>query len=291
MRLLSAAVVLGLVATGFVSAQEPSPFIGTFAIADGSVVLRIKPVASGFHGAVQTAAGWLVLDAKANGGKLEGTVYTQPQTVPLVAVPIEGGLNVSTAGVTTIFMRVSTDHQLEGVDLSPYMTATPQAPPGGPGPDFDESYSQADPGHATENRSTTPSAPAPAPGAVQHSDPALFQAIAGSRLAYYTRTSILNDSTASSLTFVSFCPDSRFYVQTEGSFSVEGYGGNAQGANRGQRSGTWQIFHAQGVPSLRLVFADGTVTEYPINLQGLYDGRWRVGNTQYAIERGKAVCY
>lgn len=87
-------------------------------------------------------------------------------------------------------------------------------------------------------------------------------------------------------------PDSRpSSWRYQGSFSVEGYGGNAQGANRGQRSGTWQIFHAQGVPSLRLAFADGTVTEYPINMQGLYDGRWRVGNTQYAIERGKAVCY
>lgn len=278
-------------------AQAPSPFVGTFAKPDGTVIIYLKPVPSGFHGAMQTQIGWFALDAKQAGSQISGTIYNQAASIPWSATPAEGGLRVAYNGEAdaSIYTRVSFDHQLGDVDITPYLTREPTAgtpPPGDAPPDSDYSYSQSMPGHAGEQRNTNPSARRPAPGSVTHSDPQLFQAIAGSRLVYYTRTSILNDSTASSITYVSFCPDNRFFIQYDSSFSVEGdTGGNAQGAGYGNKSGIWQIIHQQGAPAVKLAFANGEVSVNPINLQHLQAGRWRVGNTQYAIERGKAVCY
>ena len=118
----------------------------------------------------------------------------------------------------------------------------------------------------------------------------IFDQIAGSQLVFYTRTAYLNDSKASSITYVNFCGDGRFNLNYDGSFSVEGDYGNAQGASNGSNYGTWQVDLFQGNPIVTLFFADGTKSVNPVNKANLQAGRWRVGNTQYAIQRNKAVC-
>lgn len=250
-------LILAVSGSGPVSAQNPGTqpdtrFVGTFTTGVGSALLQMKWVDGGVHGLLVTGGGSVALDGAVADGVLEGRVYLPAGPVPFRATPVSGGLSIAAAGSTDVFHQVSTEHELHDVDLSPYLTAA--------------EVETVD-------------------------DAGLRSLVAGSRLVYYTRTSYLNDSMASSLTYVNFCPDGTFTIQTEGSFSVEGdYGGNAHGASSGGQAGTWELAEVQGAPVVRMAFADGSVTVNPIDRARLQQGRWRDGNTQYAVERGRAVC-
>lgn len=147
-------------------------------------------------------------------------------------------------------------------------------------------------GTSTEKKKTAakpvPSTQSPYPA---HNDPELYNLIAGSQLVFYTRTSILNSNTASSITYVNFCRNGNFRVNSDGSFMVEGdYGGSAQGATYGQYFFTWQLVLYENQPAMFFAYGDGTTGVRIIDKTKVKQGRWRIGNTQYALLKNKVNC-
>ncbi len=240
------------------SQAQNTAFTGMFTAQNGTLILRLKPVDNEYHGTLQTTNYMLVLKGLVSQGKMSGTLFTETGNYAFDATANNGILNVFFDGKTYRYDQVSQDHQLDGFDLTPYFK-----------------------NDASKNTESTNSG---------GKNP-YYNQIAGSQLVFYQRTSYLNDSNASSLTYVNFCPDGRFGINYEGSFSVEGdYGGNAHGAGYGTNYGTWEIIAHQGGHAVRLHFANGEQGIYPINPQHLQAGRWRIGNTQYALQQGKVSC-
>lgn len=236
-------------------------FVGTFNNAQYTISLQMKSVPGGYHGVVKSTDGLFAVSAQKTGQQLKGVIYTQAGNIDFKAIPQNGVLAISAMGKTEAYYKSSSNHQLASIDLSTYMTNTAEIPAGTNNPN--------------------------ASGETQ-----LFQLIAGSQLAIYNRTSILNDSNASSLTYINFCANGRFSINFDGSFSVEGnYGSNAQGASRGKYSGNWKLLQSANGPQVQLQYSNGQNTNYPVYKNYLLQGSWRVGNTQYAIQRNKAICY
>ena len=248
---------------------QSSAYEGTFMTPNGAVSLQLKEMSTEWHGVLVSTEGMFALKAQTNANGIEGTVYTQVGNYGFTGAPVQGGLSIVSEGVTYTFYQTSTEHNLAQVDLTPYFG-------GGAG---GNPQSSGDTGGNTSN--------VPYSG----DEKELFNYIAGGQLVYYQRTSILNDSNASSITYVNFCADGRFNLNYDGGFSVEGdYGGNAHGASRGSNYGTWHLENRQGTVMGILNFANGTQSVQAINRNYLMQGRWRIGNTQYAFVRNKAVC-
>ncbi|MEM1336334.1 MAG: hypothetical protein AAF634_00610 [Bacteroidota bacterium] len=255
-----------LLITGQVYAQ--STFTGTFMTPDATMRLQFKPTNGEIHGLLVSTAGMYALKATTGSTTISGTVFTDAGNYAFSGQVMQGGLSIVSEGVSYSFYQTSTEHQLDGVDLSPY---------------FEDTTAQ-------KQAKTTPTTHTSNPN-YSASEQEVFNYIAGGQLVYYQRTSYLNDSNASSLTYVNFCADGRFSLNWDGGFSVEGdYGGNAHGVTRGNTYGTWYLEDRQGTLMGILNFADGTQNAYAINQQYLAQGRWRIGNTQYAFVRNKAVC-
>jgi len=245
----------------YMSHAQHDAFSGAYTNAASNLGLRLKAVGNEYHGLIQSAQGSFALQAQVNGEQLLGKIYRQADVVDFTLSKMPGGLSMASVGYTEVFYLISSQHQLDGVDLTAYF-----------------------------KKGEKNTSPEPAAHEKAYDHPALLQMIAGSQLVFYTRTSYANDNTASAMTYINFCPNGQFYVQTEGSFSVEGYGGNAHGANQSTNSGSWQLVTYQGTPSVKLVYANGAQQVNPIDEERLQQGRWRVGNTQFAFLRGKAVC-
>lgn len=255
--------------TGTVAAQNGT-YSGTYMTPNGAVSLQLKEMPTEWHGVLMSSEGMFALKAQNKGNGITGTVYTQVGDYGFTGTPIQGGLNIVSEGITYTFYQTSTEHNLALVDLSPYFNSGLGDTP-------------------TESTGNTQSN---APNSEYSGDEQeLFNYIAGGQLVYYQRTSILNDSNASSITYINFCADGRFSLNYDGGFSVEGrYGGNAHGVTRGSNYGTWHLENRQGRVMGILNFADGTQNVQAINRNYLMKGRWRIGNTQYAFVRNKAVC-
>ena len=283
------ACLSGSVAT----AQAPS-FTGTYVNPSSTIALRFKLAGGAYHGLLQTDAANFAMEARASGPQLSGTIYAVNGPVPFSAVFQNGSLVFSAFGYTEPFQQTSPEHGLDGVDLTAFFNAGATAPatPPDPNADYDYSYAQQSTGQATEQRQANPEAgPLPDSPYPALQDAELRQLVAGSQVVYYTRTSYLSDNVASSITYVNFCPDGRFWVNYDGSFSVEGnYGGNAQGATYGRNSGRWQLVDYQGQPAVFLAYRNGNTAVNPLNKERLLQGRWRIGNTKYAVQRNKVVC-
>ena len=93
--------------------------------------------------------------------------------------------------------------------------------------------------------------------------------------------------------YIHLCPGGVFYSSSEASFSVGGEYDSARGGNRAwaggagvrQGGGQWAV---QG-DQLVLNHANGNVQNF--NVAEVRRGtRWRVGQFQYAAERGTASC-
>ncbi|UOY06594.1 hypothetical protein L0P88_22060 [Muricauda sp. SCSIO 64092] len=267
---MSSAAKLFCICTLFFSVLhgQNSSFTGTFITPNGAVGLQLKAVGSELHGLLVSTEGMYALKAENTATTINGTVFTNIGNYNFSGQAIQGGLNLVSEGVNYTFYQTSTQHELDAMDLTPYFTD----------------------GTATSTEETTDS---PTSKDMNYTGEAkeLFNYIAGSQLVFYQRTSIFNDSTASSITYVNFCADGRFSLNYDGGFSVEGrYGGNAHGVTRGKNYGTWHLERRQGAMVGVLNFADGTQSVYTINKNYLAQGRWRIGNTQYALARNKAVC-
>ncbi|MBK8044468.1 MAG: hypothetical protein IPK21_18500 [Haliscomenobacter sp.] len=267
--------------------SQSSVFTGTFLNASSTISVQYKQVGTAFHGLMQSSDGSnFAIKATVKGNQMTGTIYGATGPVAFTATAGANGITVSSSGFSDFFYKTSATHNLAGVDLTPYFVA-----PNGNG-DYDYSYSQSSNGQASESSRTSTNtggsavnSPYPA-----YNDSQLFGLIAGSQLVYYTRTSYVNDNTASSITYVNFCANGKFQINYDGSFGVEGYGGNAQGATYGQNSGKWQLVSYQGQPAVFLAFNNGTTSVNAVIKSNLVAGRWRVGNTQYALVRNKVSC-
>lgn len=275
-----------------VRAQQ-SGYAGTFVNPSNTLSLRFKPMGNAYHGLLQTNGGNFAMKGSLQGKQLTGTIYTVNGPVPFTAAWQNNGLVLSAFGYTEGFYLYSREHELDQVDLTPYMNdQAGQGTASGQQKDFDHSYSQHSAGHASESYQEYPqggaTAQSPYPAL---KDQELFNIVAGSQVVYYTRTSYLNDNTASSITYVNFCRNGTFTLNYDGSFMVEGYyGDNAGGASYGQNSGKWQLVNYQGQPAVFMAYSNGNTSVNPIQKQLLLQGRWRIGNTQYAIQRNKVNC-
>ncbi len=274
-------------------AQDVS-FSGTYLNGSNTIGLRFKPVGEEYHGLVQTNMGSFAFKGSQDGKTISGKIYAADGPVDFSATMGDYALSFTAFGYTDNFYRTSPQHELDYVDLTQYMVVQEEntTTPADPSEDYDYSYSQHNRGYATEKMQTYPdqsaSTESPYPAL---KDAELFNLVAGTQVVFYTRTSYLNDNLASSITYVNYCPDGRFWINYDGSFSVEGaYGDNAQGASYGRNSGLWQLVTYQGKPAVFLSFNNGNTSVYPIDKDLILQGRWRVGNTRYAVQRNKVTC-
>jgi len=252
---------------------QDSPFLGTFMASNGAVSLQLKAMPSEIHGVLTSTEGVYALKAKKKGAGIVGTVFTNVGNYGFKGEPMIGGLSIVSEGVTYTFYQTSTQHNLEHYDLTPYFK-------GG-------ESSKSSPVDTNQSTSETTGSDSD----YSEEEKELYNRIAGGQLVYYQRTSILSDSNASSITYINFCPDGRFSLNYDGSFSVKGdYGGNAHGAGSASNHGTWHLETRNGAVVGILSFADGTQSVQTINKKNLATGRWRIGNTQYAFVRNKAIC-
>ncbi len=282
------------------SFSQSNSFTGTFA--NYSMSLQLKPMGNEYHGMLTAMGSSFALKGKVQNNQLTGTLYGLNGPVAFTAGFSNGMLALSSGGYTENLVLISTEHNLQQMDLTPYMTDARQQQNqnqqyqgqqnAGTG-DFNHSYSAHNEGNATERYSSSNQA---SPNNARSpytplNDQQILNIVKGAQLVYYTRTSYLNDNTASTITYVNFCANGTFSINYDGSFMVEGsYGGNAQGASYGQSSGRWELVNYQGQPALYMMFNDGTSTVNPFNRQNVIDGRWRIGNTQYALVRNKVHC-
>ncbi len=283
----------------FIGQAQNNAFTGTYANQSGTIYLQFKPMGSEYHGLLQANGASFAMKASTQGSQMNGTIYGGANgPVNFTASFANNSLMVNAFGYTESFYMMSRTHSLAYVDLTPYMNNTTYQGQGqGQGSqkgntDYDYSYSQHSDGYASERLKTYPNGNAasnsPYPAL---NDRELFGLVAGTQVVIYNRTSILSSTNASSLTYVNYCSNGTFWINYDGSFSVEGgYGGNAQGASYGRNSGTWKLVTYQGQPAVFLAFNNGNTNVYPINKNLILQGRWRVGNTQYAVQRNKVRC-
>lgn len=248
-------------------AQQTDRISGTYSDAGMSTLLQIKLVGDEYHGMVQETSGAYAFRANKNDSQLVGYVFSQGVRAPFKADISNNKLRFNAGGQSVDYIKRYASHQLAQLDLSPYFqyTRTIEAPKS-PKPSREESTNQGNlRGMAAE--------------------------VAGGRLVYYTSSSIFSPGTASSMTFMHFCSDGKFYSTTDASFSIEGdYGGSAHGSSRGNQHGKWSVFQKGGQSLILLQYSNGTREVSVLNEQRLRQGRWKQGNTQYAFERGKAAC-
>ncbi|MCL6265896.1 hypothetical protein [Flagellimonas myxillae] len=246
------------------SYAQDQRFIGTFISMDQTFSAQTKYVDGEYQGVLNAGGAMFAYKGKLVDGVIRGELFGGDRIFNYVSKAVEGGISVESEGNTVMYYQTAQTHQLDQLDLTPYFTIQSQP-----------------------SQVSTPENSPKATGKYAK----LFNMIAGSQLVYYQRTSYVNNNKASSLTYVNFCPNGTFNMNSEGSYTVQGgAGGNVHGANRGGDYGTWNVEEQQGVPVLAVRFANGQATSYPINMAHLNEGRWRIGNTQYAIQRNGAVC-
>ncbi|MEL7268073.1 MAG: hypothetical protein AAGL34_00705 [Bacteroidota bacterium] len=264
--------VLCVLFHGFSVAQNL--YQGTFVTTDGQFGMQLKSVSDGFHGILVSNQGTFALKGKKTSTGLSGTVYSEAGSFSFSGSPADGGWNITSEGIAYHFYQVTTEHELDGMDLTPY---------------FSEENTATQNTSNTSTRATKKTTVSTNYSGVKKQ---VFDYVASSQLVYYQRTSYVNSSSASSLTYVNFCADGRFTLNFDGGFSVEGnYGGNAQGASRGSNSGTWQIETATGKnPAIVLNYGDSQTGRFYVTTNNLKSGRWRVANTQYALVKNKVSC-
>ena len=257
-------LVLFLLCSVFCGYGQTNNLNGYYSTSDYSLALRLKSMGKGeYHGTLQSIDGVFALKLNQNSEGVKGTVYTQTDQFTFSGSAQVQGLFLESQGAQYQFYKINNQHGLEGMDLEPYFRSSTVS--------------------STENSGNNPS--------YSGSKGEAYQIIAGSQLVYYQRTSYVNDNTASSITYVNFCRNGQFSLNYDGGFSVEGrYGGNAQGASQGSNYGTWEVSYPKGQPSVTLRFANGQVNTNPVNMANLRSGRWRIGNTQYALVRNKVNC-
>ena len=246
---------------------------GSFMTTDGQFGMQMKEVDTGFHGVLVANQTMFAVKGTKTSKGIKGMVYSENGNYPFTGSPIQGGWNVTSEGTSYYFYQISTEHELDSLDLTPYFK------------EGSLSNQSSSSNQSSQNQNTE--VPEDYTGIAKK----VYNNLAGSQLVFYQRTSYVNDNTASSLTYVNFCSDGRFNLNYDGGFSVEGDYGNAQGASYGSNSGTWKVETAPNKnPAVVLYYANGQSGRYYVNLANLQAGRWRIANTQYALVKNKVYC-
>ncbi len=125
----------------------------------------------------------------------------------------------------------------------------------------------------------------------------LTEYIDNAQLVIYSESSYLSDSMASAITYVDFCPGGTYYYSYDGSYTVKGTGNTSNRNNRvngagvAENSGQWKVLEYQGGYYLEIVDAFGKTDYYPINIQNLINGKWKINNTTYVFAQDKGRCH
>ncbi|MEC8830859.1 MAG: hypothetical protein VX772_00720, partial [Bacteroidota bacterium] len=251
------------------SIAQSSNFTGTFINGTNSISIQFKRVGDEYHGMLAAVGASFAIRATGAGNRINGEIYGLDGPVDFEATLSGTNMSVRATGYNEPFYKYSDMHNLGSFDLTPYMRDN-----SGVTANTNQTYNPPTP--QNNNTSQYPTL----------DNQGLFNIISGSQLVFYQRTSYVNDSMASSITYVNFCSNGTFTMNTDGSFSVEGYyGGNAQGASYGSNSGTWQLISHQGKPAVFMKYYNGETSVNVFNENELRQGRWRRGNTQYALQR------
>lgn len=118
---------------------------------------------------------------------------------------------------------------------------------------------------------------------------AYVNGVAGARIFWVYSPSIFSGATGGSSGYYHFCPGGRLYTSSEGAISVGG--GNdpwAGVAGTSGNAGRWEV--VSGMQGPELVGYHGNASQR-VTLVTLLQGSWKVGQTKYAVEPGKASCY
>ncbi|MEM9078180.1 MAG: hypothetical protein AAGC43_14145 [Bacteroidota bacterium] len=116
------------------------------------------------------------------------------------------------------------------------------------------------------------------------------------QLVIYSESSYLSDNSASAITYVDFCPGGLYHYSYDGSYTVKGTqntsnrDNRAYGAGVAENSGQWKVLEYQGTHYLEILDAYGKTNYYPINIQNLANGKWKINNVTYVFARGKGRC-
>ena len=271
-----ALTLIAIVLAGFSSFGQSSNFIGTFINGSNSISIQFKRVGDEYHGMLAAVGTSFAIRATGSFNSISGEIYGLDGPVDFEATLDGTNMSVRATGYNEPFYKYSDLHNLGNFDLTPYMK---------------NNSGIAGTNTNTQRTVTTPPQNNNTSEYPELNNQGLLNIIAGSQLVFYQRTSYVNDSMASSITYVNFCANGTFTMNTDGSFSVEGnYGGNAQGASNGNNSGTWQLVSYQGQPAVYLQYYNGDTSLNPFNENEVRQGRWRRGNTQYELQRNKDRC-
>ena len=277
-------ILFGLMLTGLAVMGQTSSFEGTFLNGNNSISIQFKQVGQELHGMLATAGASFAIRAERSGNQLQGKIYGLSGPIDFSAQLSGTNMTFAATGYNESYYKYSDQHSLGAFDLTPYMV------------DFSTANNQQN--NSTNNSGYGGYGNGQSSGNANISSPypdlnnqEIQNIVAGSQLVFYQRTSYVNDSMASSITYVNFCANGTFTINYDGSFSVEGnYGGNAHGASKGSKAGYWKLVSYQGQPAVYLQYFNGETTVNAFNINDIRQGRWRRGNTQYALQRNKVNC-
>ncbi|WP_108244142.1 hypothetical protein [Muricauda brasiliensis] len=253
---------------------QSSDFVGTFVNGSNSISIQFKRVGDEYHGLLAAVGASFAIRATGSFNKINGEIYGLEGPMGFEATLTGTKMKVRATGYNGPFYKYSDLHNLGGFDLTSYMkdnskpvnTINTQLTEMSPTEIVNDQYPELD-------------------------NQGLLNIISGSQLVFYQRTSNVNDSMASSITYVNLCNNGTFSMNMDGSFIMEGdYGGNSQGVSGGNSSGTWQLVSYQGQPAIYLQYYNGDTSLNPFNENEVRQGRWQRGNTQYALQRNKVRC-
>ncbi len=266
--------LITILLTGLSSFGQSPNFVGTFVNGTRSISIQFKRVGDEYHGMLAAVGASFAIRATGSFNKISGELYGLDGPLDFEAVLDGTNMSVRATGYNEPFYKYSDLHNLGNFDLTPYMK-------GNSGISGNNTVIRPSPPPLQNDNNQYP----------ELNNQGLFNIISGSQLVFYQRTSSVNDSMASSITYVNFCANGSFSMNTDGSYSVEGsFGGNAQGTSYDNNSGTWQLVSYQGQPAVYLEYHNGNTSLNPFNENEVQQGRWRRGNTQYALQRNKVRC-
>jgi len=253
--------------------SQSSDFVGTFVNGSNTISIQFKRVGDEYHGMLAAVGASFAIRATGSFGNITGEIYGLEGPTDFEATLNGTEMKVRATGYNEPFYKYSDLHNLGSFDLTPYMKSNRSI---------------------TENNALQPIGQPTQYNTEEYpklNNEALFNMVAGSQLVFYQRGSSANNNIASSITYVNFCPNGTFALNTDGSYSVEGdYGETVYGASYANNSGTWQLVSYQGQPALYLQYYNGDTSINPFKENELRQGRWRRAKTQYALQRNKVRC-
>ena len=277
-------ITLFLLLVMMTATAQTASFIGTFMNNSNNVSLQFKEVENEVHGMLATMGASFAIRAEQSGDQLQGKIYGLNGPIDFSAQLNGTNMTFSGAGYNESFYKYSDQHGLDNYDLTPYMVDYGNAN----NPQNSSNNNSGNEDYRSGQSNNNPNISSPYPDL---NNQEVYAIVAGSQLVFYQRTSYLNDSNASSITYMNFCANGTFTINYDGSFSVEGnYGGNVHGASNGSNSGLWKLVSYQGQPAVYLQYYNGQSNVNPFNIENIRQGRWRIGNTQYALQRNKVYC-